>query len=65
MNKISTENLVVIAIFFPPLAAYIRCGFGRKFCKNILLTILGFYPGVIHALKIVEISDNDAGNKKC
>ena len=48
------ENIVIIAIFWPPVAVYIRYGFGREFWKNILFTLLGFYPGVIHALRLIE-----------
>jgi len=52
------ENIVIIAIFWPPVAVYIRHGFGREFWKNVLFTLLGFYPGVIHALRLVETGKN-------
>jgi len=48
------ENIVIIAIFWPPLAVYINRGFGREFCKNLLFSLLGFYPGVIHAIRLVS-----------
>jgi uncharacterized membrane protein YqaE (UPF0057 family) len=48
------ENMIIIAIFWPPLAVYIKYGFGKEFWKNILFTLLGFYPGVIHALRLIE-----------
>jgi uncharacterized membrane protein YqaE (UPF0057 family) len=47
------ESIVIIAIFWPPIAVFIEYGFGKELGKNILLTLLGFYPGVIHALGLV------------
>jgi uncharacterized membrane protein YqaE (UPF0057 family) len=52
------ESIVIIAIFWPPLAVYIKYGFGKEFWKNILFTLLGFYPGVIHALRLIETDEN-------
>ncbi len=44
---------VVLAIFLPPLAVFLHDGIGTSFWINIILTILGFLPGVIHALLVV------------
>lgn len=54
------ESIVVIAIFWPPLAVLIRYGLGRQFWENLFLTLLGFYPGVIHAVRLVS-TETDAG----
>lgn len=43
---------VVLAIFLPPLAVLIMRGCGKDLAINILLTILIWIPGVIHALYI-------------
>jgi uncharacterized membrane protein YqaE (UPF0057 family) len=48
------KSIVVIAIFWPPLAVLIEYGFGKEVGKNLLWTLLGFYPGVIHALGLVD-----------
>ncbi|MBN1123600.1 MAG: YqaE/Pmp3 family membrane protein [Sedimentisphaerales bacterium] len=48
------ENIVIIAIFWPPVAVLIKHGFGQDFWKNLLFTLMGFYPGVIHALRLVN-----------
>ncbi|GAA5913670.1 hypothetical protein JCM8208_005897 [Rhodotorula glutinis] len=51
--------LYVIAIFIPPLAVAMRMGHGVSGCDvviNILLWILGFIPGVIHAFWLVSKS---------
>ncbi len=44
---------IIAAIFLPPLAAFLTVGFGLHFWINILLTLLGFLPGMIHALWLV------------
>lgn len=44
--------LAILAIFLPPLAVGIREGCGCQLLVNILLTLLIFIPGVIHALYI-------------
>jgi len=48
------DNIVIVATFWPPLAVYIKYGFGKEFWKSLLFTLLGFYPGVIHALSVVN-----------
>ncbi|MFO0874628.1 MAG: YqaE/Pmp3 family membrane protein [Phycisphaerales bacterium] len=44
---------VIIAILLPPLAVGLRRGFGLQLLLNIVLWLLGWIPGVIHALWIV------------
>lgn len=44
---------IVLAILLPPLAAFLRVGFGGHFWLNILLTILGYVPGLVHAVWLV------------
>lgn len=41
---------IILAIFLPPVAAFLQVGIGLHFWLNILLTILGFLPGQIHAI---------------
>jgi uncharacterized membrane protein YqaE (UPF0057 family) len=45
--------LAIIAIFLPPVAVFLKVGIGKHFWINIVLTILGFVPGMIHALLVV------------
>ncbi|GAM21016.1 hypothetical protein SAMD00019534_041910, partial [Acytostelium subglobosum LB1] len=49
----SKIGLIIVAIIFPPLAALIAVGCSGHFWLNILLTILGWIPGVIHALYLI------------
>jgi len=44
---------VLLAIFLPPVAAFLEVGFGLHFWINCLLTLLGGLPGSIHALWLV------------
>ncbi|WP_407493309.1 YqaE/Pmp3 family membrane protein [Pseudooceanicola sp. MF1-13] len=44
---------IIIAIFIPPLGVFLQVGLGGAFWLNLLLTILGYIPGIIHALYII------------
>lgn len=41
---------ILIAIFLPPVMAFLKVGLGLHFWLNILLTLLGGIPGSVHAL---------------
>jgi uncharacterized membrane protein YqaE (UPF0057 family) len=44
---------IIVAILLPPLGVFLQVGFGVQFWLNILLTILGYIPGIIHAVWII------------
>ncbi len=44
---------VIIALFLPPLAVFLKAGAGKDLIINIVATILFFVPGVLHALYTV------------
>ena len=44
---------IIFAIFLPPLGVFMEVGFRGHFWLNILLTLLGFIPGIIHALYVI------------
>lgn len=44
---------ILLAIILPPLGVFLQVGFGFHFWLNILLTILGFVPGIIHAVWVI------------
>lgn len=44
---------VIIALFIPPLAVFLQVGLGKDFWINLILTLLFFIPGMIHAIYIV------------
>ncbi|KAF9922921.1 plasma membrane proteolipid Pmp3 [Linnemannia zychae] len=43
----------IFAVIFPPLGVLLERGCGADLLINILLTILGFIPGIIHAFYII------------
>jgi len=44
---------ILIAFLLPPLAVFMRVGFKAHFWVNILFTIFGWIPGIIHALWVL------------
>ena len=44
---------VIAAILLPPLGVFMKVGFGGHFWLNILLTLLGYIPGIIQAVWII------------
>lgn len=45
--------LILIAILVPPLAVFLTVGLSLQFWINVLLTILGYVPGILHALWVI------------
>jgi uncharacterized membrane protein YqaE (UPF0057 family) len=52
-TNISKLVLCIIAFFLPPLAVGLKDGIGGHFVLNIILTLLFWLPGFLHALWIV------------
>ncbi len=48
---------IIFAIILPPLGVFLTVGFGKHFWINVLLTILGFVPGIVHAVWIIAKND--------
>jgi uncharacterized membrane protein YqaE (UPF0057 family) len=44
---------IIIAIFIPPLGVFLQVGIGRDFWINIILTLLGYIPGIVHAIWVI------------
>ena len=44
---------IVLAIFLPPVAAFLQVNLSTHFWINIVLTLLGGIPGIVHALWLV------------
>ncbi len=44
---------ILLAIFIPPLGVFLQEGIGKHFWINILLTLLGYIPGIVHAAWII------------
>ncbi|CAG8533052.1 13119_t:CDS:2 [Dentiscutata erythropus] len=43
----------IFAVFFPPLGVFLEVGCTKDLLINILLTLLGWVPGIIHAFYII------------
>ncbi|MEM7229865.1 MAG: YqaE/Pmp3 family membrane protein [Planctomycetota bacterium] len=48
-----TIVLIILAIFLPPVAAFLKVGLTGHFWLNILLTLLFGLPGIIHAIWLI------------
>ena len=44
---------LILAIFLPPLGVLLKRGLDAQLVINILLTLFGWFPGIIHALYII------------
>ncbi len=47
---------LIIAILLPPLGVFLQVGIGPQFWINLLLTLCGYLPGIIHAVWIIAKS---------
>lgn len=45
---------IILAVVFPPLGVFLQVGLSGQFFLNILLTLLGYIPGIIHAVWIIS-----------
>jgi uncharacterized membrane protein YqaE (UPF0057 family) len=41
---------ILLSIFLPPLGVFLKVGIGLHFWINIILTLLGYVPGIVHAI---------------
>jgi uncharacterized membrane protein YqaE (UPF0057 family) len=44
---------IILAVILPPLGVLIEVGLGKHFWINIILTLFGFVPGIIHAVYVI------------
>ena len=44
---------IIIAILLPPLGVFLQVGIGKHFWINIVLTVLGYIQGIIHAIWVI------------
>lgn len=51
---------IIAAIVLPPLGVFMTMGVSQALLINILLTLLGWVPGVIHALWIISKQSEQA-----
>ncbi|MEM8856495.1 MAG: YqaE/Pmp3 family membrane protein [Devosia sp.] len=44
---------IIFAILLPPVGVFLQVGLGLQFWLNILLTLFGYIPGIVHAIWII------------
>lgn len=44
---------ILFAVLLPPLGVFLQERFNRRFWLNVLLTLLGYIPGIIHAVYVI------------
>lgn len=44
---------ILLSVIIPPIGVFLQVGFGLHFWINIILTLLGYIPGLIHAIWII------------
>jgi uncharacterized membrane protein YqaE (UPF0057 family) len=55
MADLESNNLllIIIAILIPPLAVGLKKGIGMDLIINIVLTLIFYIPGLIHAIYLI------------
>ena len=44
---------ILLALFLPPVAAFMQVNLTLHFWINVVLTLMGVFPGSVHALWLV------------
>jgi uncharacterized membrane protein YqaE (UPF0057 family) len=44
---------IILAILLPPVAVFLKSGVGKDLLINIVLCLLFFIPGVLHAIWLI------------
>jgi len=54
VNEFSMDLIkIIFAILLPPLGVFLEVGLGKQFWINIILTLLGYIPGIVHAVWVI------------
>lgn len=53
--KVTLMDLIriILSVLIPPLGVFLQVGLGLHFWLNIVLTLFGYIPGVVHAIYII------------
>lgn len=44
---------IILAVILPPLGVFFEVGLTKHFWINLILTLFGYIPGIIHALWVI------------
>jgi len=48
---------ILFSLLVPPLGVFLQVGIGAQFWINIVLTLLGYLPGLLHAAWVIFTRD--------
>ena len=54
---------IILSILLPPVGVFMQVGLTTQFWINVVLTLLGYIPGVIHAIWIILSRNDSPGNQ--
>ena len=43
----------ILSLIIPPIGVFLQVGLGKHFWINLVLTLLGYLPGLIHAIWVI------------
>jgi uncharacterized membrane protein YqaE (UPF0057 family) len=49
----------IISVFLPPVGVFLQVGLGIHFWLNVALILLGYFPGLLHALFVIWTVDDE------
>jgi len=52
-GETASVGMYILAIFIPPLAVGLNNGVGKEFWIDLILTIIGWLPGIIYAFIVL------------
>ena len=52
-NKKMELLKIIIVIILPPLGVFLQVGIGKHFWLNLVLTLLGYIPGIVHGVWVI------------
>lgn len=44
---------IILSILLPPVGVFLEVGLTTQFWINVILTLFGYIPGIVHALWII------------
>jgi len=44
---------ILLSVIIPPIGVFLQVGIGLHFWLNLLLTFMGYIPGLIHAIWVI------------
>ena len=52
----------MLSLILPPAGVFLQIGLGTHFWLNVVLTLFGYLPGLIHAAYVIATVDDEETN---